>query len=125
MSGYNTECWPDRIEIDGEPNELQDTTFHHKLTVVFACGRRVPYSCSYRYKPAENRRLCRRCQAKREKRRLTWEEIDEHYLAEYRRVSAREQPDGDAERARPAAGPIQRTGRPDERACPPTTVDHD
>ena len=116
MSGYNTECWPDRLEIEGGPNELRGPTFHHKLTVVFACGRRVPYSYSYRYKPAENRKLCRRCKAKRETRRLTWEEIDEHYLAEYRRVSARQRPDDDAEQAPPAARPIQRTDRPNESA---------
>ncbi len=93
MSGYNTECWPERLEIEGEPDEQRPTNLHHKLTVVFACGRRVPYSYSHRYQPAENRRMCRHCKRAREKPRLTWDEVHDHYRAEYRHVLDRQDRD--------------------------------
>ena len=58
MSGYNTECIPQTTQM---PIAAIRGQLHLQLTVIFACGRTVAYGYSHRFRPAENRRPCRRC----------------------------------------------------------------
>ena len=77
MAGYNTECIPQTTQVAGGATRRE---LHLQLTVIFACGRKVPYRYSYRFKPAENRRPCKRCAATAGMLpSLSWEEVDQRF----------------------------------------------
>lgn len=90
MSGYNTECIPQTTQVPADAIRGQ---LHLQLTVIFACGRTVAYGYSYRFKPAENRRRCRRCaRAAEVVPTLSWEQVEERFADAYAKL-----PEGTAE----------------------------
>ena len=74
---YNTECLPCNVVV---PDDEQPcfAELGMKAKVVFACGREVPYDYAYRFRPAENRRPCKRCSEKANTT-STWARIEERF----------------------------------------------
>lgn len=84
MSGYNTECIPRTTQVAAGASRRE---LHLQLTVVFACGRKVPYGYSYRFEPAENRRPCKGCAATAGMLpSLSWEEIEQRFARAYAKL---------------------------------------
>ena len=85
MTGYNTECVPQTTQVLHGATRRE---LHLQLTVIFACGRKAPYGYSHRFKPAENRRPCKRCAAAAETLpTLSWKQVDQRFAEEYARLA--------------------------------------
>ena len=63
----------------------------HRLQIVFACGREVPYSEAWQYRGARNRKPCPRCGASGQQE-ISWNEVEGRYLERQRQEMAQEGP---------------------------------
>lgn len=78
MSGYNTEHIPTEIFDEGGPDFAYPSSPELRFSVRFACDKTTPYRYSYRYHPAQNRKLCKHCKAAG-LAGLDWQEIRRQY----------------------------------------------
>ena len=70
------------------PEGASQRELHLQLTVILACGRKVPYGYSYRFKAAENRRPCKRCAPAAEVLpTLSWKQVDQRYREAWTRLN--------------------------------------